>query len=808
MPRSFGLRAPRSLLGRLILVTTLFLAVAIGALLWQGIERLRDTIERGEIERIRAIATTLALSVDGDGHRAADRLPDKDSFTEWEDAPRALQQIHEQLAEAVRENGLETGIDTLVVRDAERVETAPHSRIEGAMSVIATSNDPPYYRHSTDYYPEMRDALEGYVVVKRPYADAHGTWISAWAPIRDGDGEVVAILEVDTPLDRFLEGVDRHAGSQVLFAAILLLVVLCGLIVATSKVTQSMRNLSSAARRFGRGDLDTHIEVGAGAREVLEVAEALETARRQLSAELAKRAKHERELADALDKAEAATHVKSQFLANMSHELRTPMNAIIGYSEMLMEDAEDLGQQDFVPDLKKIHSAGTHLLALINDILDLSKVEAGKMELYLEDFDVKDVIDGVCATVGPLVSKKGNELVVEVAVDVGEMHSDLTRVRQVLFNLMSNAAKFTEDGSITVRAQRDDARETIVFEIADTGIGMSARQMKNLFVPFTQADASTTRQYGGTGLGLSLCKQFCDLLGGSVGVSSELGEGSTFRVELPARSERRPSSEVEPERRSSLPMHEPEGVVLVIDDDPAARELMARSLTRGGYAVMMAASGADGLNIAEEKRPDVVVLDVLLPKQDGWEVLTAFKAHPTLNDVPVVLVTMVDDRSRGYALGATDYLTKPVDWDRLHGALKRHIHGSAEVLVVDDEASVRDVLRRQLEREGHTVRLATDGAEALAELEASRPDLVVLDLMMPNVDGFEVLEKLRDDETLRELPVIVFTAMDLEAEDRGRLESGVARILTKGGSGRETLLEEVRAQVDAHMKRSVRPPAA
>jgi PAS domain S-box-containing protein len=507
--------------------------------------------------------------------------------------------------------------------------------------------------------------------------------------------------------------------------------------------------------------------------------------------------------------AEAANLAKSQFLANMSHELRTPLNGIMGYSYLLREEARERGLDSIVPDLDQIYAAGKHLLDLINDILDLAKIEAGRVELHLEEFDVSAMLDGVVTTVSPLTSRNGNTLVRRGTAELGTMRADLTRIRQILFNLLSNAAKFTENGTITLEADR--SADWITLTVADTGIGMTPEELDRVFDEFAQADPSTTRRYGGTGLGLTITREVCQLMGGSIDVVSRPGHGSRFTVRVPAAgagvaAERPPAPVEAPSARPVAP--EPPDIeilahggetVLVIDDDPLARELLSRSLSRDGFHVVTCASGADGIERARALRPIAITLDIMMPQMDGWSVISRLKSDPELADIPVVVVTMVDDHSMGYALGAAEYLTKPVDRDRLLAVLRRFRRDAApaSILVVEDDANVRDALARVLVDAGWRVTEAEYGRAALDLVRRDRPELILLDLLMPEMNGFELVAELKHAPETAAIPIVVVTSVVLSASERARLSRDVARILDKGEFHTDELLAEVRSLVRA-----------
>ncbi|MHB8626526.1 MAG: response regulator [Aggregatilineales bacterium] len=501
------------------------------------------------------------------------------------------------------------------------------------------------------------------------------------------------------------------------------------------------------------------------------------------------------ELVTARDQALDLSRAKSTFLATMSHELRTPLNAIIGYSELIEEECEDSGQAEYIPDLKKIQAAARHLLILINDILDLSKIEAGKMELYIEVVDVPKMINDIQSTVVPLVEKNGNMLEVTLSPDVSLMRADLTKVRQILFNLISNAAKFTKQGRITLNVHHETISDVdwMVFQVSDSGIGMTPAQLGKLFQEFTQADSSTTRKYGGTGLGLAISKHFCQMMGGDITAESEYGKGSTFTVRLPVAVPKQETIAID----SSGQVPEGARTVLVIDDDPATRDLLARFLLHEGYHVEVATNGKDGLQRARDTQPDVIILDVMMPGMDGWAVLSKLKADADLAPIPVIMISIAGDKSIGYALGAADYLAKPIGRDHLLKVLEKYECAKpvCTVLLIEDDPAMREMFRRALQKENLTVIEAADGRAGLQQVATHSPDLIFLDLMMPNMNGFEFVSELRRSVHGRSIPVVVVTAMDLTPQDRARLNGHVQSVVQKGAYAGDALFAELRSLV-------------
>jgi CheY-like chemotaxis protein len=411
----------------------------------------------------------------------------------------------------------------------------------------------------------------------------------------------------------------------------------------------------------------------------------------------------------------------------------------------------------------------------------------------------------VAKTIEPMAAKNGNRIVVDCQADLGTMHADQTRFRQALLNLASNANKFTEKGTVTIAAQgqRLEGRDWITIGVTDTGIGMTQEQMGRLFQEFSQADASTTRKYGGTGLGLAISRHFCRMMGGDITVESKPGEGSTFMIRLPRivqSDQALVTTEAGAEPVHSIAEGTEEPIILVVDDDATVRELVERHLERAGFAVVTARGGQEGLRLVRELRPAAVTLDINMPDLDGWTVLAAIKGDPALASIPVVLMSIIDQKNRGYALGAADYLVKPVDRTKLVETVTG-ICGSAagRALLVDDDDVVRRGVRQALEPIGWKVREAENGQAAVEALAAGRVDVIILDLMMPKMDGFEFLDELRSRLDWQDIPVVVITAKDLTQEDRDRLNGGVERIIQK--SDRDAMLRQLSREIAKCVKR-------
>ena len=523
-----------------------------------------------------------------------------------------------------------------------------------------------------------------------------------------------------------------------------------------------------------------------------QVALAIENARAY--AELQKTAERLKEL----------DRLKSQFLANMSHELRTPLNSIIGFSRVILKGVDGPLTDMQQTDLQAVYDSGQHLLKLINDILDISKIQAGRMEISIEDVNLHEIIEGVMSTAIALVKDKPIELQQAIEPDLPILHGDGRRIRQVLLNLVGNAANFTEKGFIRVEAKATPS--AVMISVADSGIGIAVDKQKTIFEEFTQVDGSSTRRSGGTGLGLAISRHFVDMHGGRIWVESTAGEGATFYVTLPVEAPPQAAEEsdedgtIEEEAAAGADVGEqPRRLVLCVDDDEGVITLFRRYLSKRGYRVVGLSDSAAVLEKARQLKPFAITLDVMMPKKDGWQVIQELKADADTRHIPVIMATIISEKEYGLSLGATDYLVKPILEDDLLSALERldRDQDRHRVLVVDDQAESRSLLRRMIESHaGYEVLEASGGLEAIRLVQEEQPHIIVLDLMMPDVDGFAVLESVKADEATRSIPIIVVTAKDLTQEERDMLNRGVEALLQKGLYEQQELLADVVAALE------------
>jgi PAS domain S-box-containing protein len=508
--------------------------------------------------------------------------------------------------------------------------------------------------------------------------------------------------------------------------------------------------------------------------------------------DITERKRVEGALHQAREAAEAATQAKSVFLANMSHELRTPMNAIIGFTRLVMRRSQDVLPQRQYENLEKILMSAEHLMTLINDILDLSKIEAGHMEVHPGSFSLETVVDVCLHTLEPMVLSEHIRLVKDIDAALPLLATDQDKVQQILMNLLSNAVKFTRAGTITVAAWHHDG--VLTMAVTDTGIGIPAEALEHIFEEFRQVDSSTTRQYGGTGLGLAISRRLAQLLGGDITVQSTVEVGSTFTVTLPLHYAAvslgtRVATIPAPEESLSLP--ESDKILLAIDDDPDVIYLLRENLAEAGYRVVGATSAEEGLQQARVLHPLAITLDILMPHKDGWQLLHELKTDATTRDIPIIVLSVVDNKALGYQLGAFDYLLKPFDREAILAALTRIPPQHGRLLVVDDDVQIVDLVRQCLEGEPYEVVAAADGQEALEAIAQHRPDILLLDLLMPRLDGFAVIERLRQDAQYHQLPIIVLTAKTLTAPEYARIEQSVRTVIQKQGWGYDTLKQEL-----------------
>ncbi len=494
------------------------------------------------------------------------------------------------------------------------------------------------------------------------------------------------------------------------------------------------------------------------------------------------------QLEQALEKVREADRLKSEFLANMSHELRTPLNSIIGFSRVILNGIDGPITDLQRTDLTAIHNSGVHLLGLINDILDLSKIEAGRMELRKESVDLAPVVKGVLDTCTPLVQGKPVEMIDQVSADIPPVYADPTRVRQVVLNLVSNAIKYTDRGAITVSAHLQG--DEVIVGIRDTGIGIQPQDLNKVFEPFRQVGRAVERRAAGTGLGLAISRRFVEMHGGHIWVESEPGQGSTFSFTLPIMASARPAAT--PERAEQPAAHPASRTVLVVDDDPDVISLFRRYLEEQGYQIIGATDAVEALRVAWEQHPYAITLDINMPEEDGWTVLRALKEDKATRDIPVIICSVVQDEDTGFSLGAADYLTKPIRQEDLLAALERLRRPVRQILVIDDDPAVLSSLTSILQETGrYQVTAAASGEEGLRAVQQALPDLIVLDLLLPGIDGFQVLAQLKGEVRTRAIPIVVITAKELTAAEEALLKGQMDALLHKGVFRTEDLLADI-----------------
>lgn len=506
-----------------------------------------------------------------------------------------------------------------------------------------------------------------------------------------------------------------------------------------------------------------------------------------------------KQLQEAKSIAESANYAKSMFLANMSHELRTPLTAIIGYSEILEEEALEDGLDSYVSDLLKIKNSGIHLLNIINDILDLSKIEAGKIKLHISKVPIIPLIVNIVESINLMVNKNNNTINVindDILNDL-IIQTDETRIKQIIYNLISNACKFTENGIITLHSLIKDigGKKRLCFIVKDTGIGIAADQIKSLFDPFVQVPSNASKKFGGTGLGLSISQQFCRMLGGDITVESQLGKGSTFTMWLPIdiESVNQPIDDLIQNTITGESNSKPSATVLVIDDDARVRELLEKSLSKEGFKILTAENGLIGLELAKKHLPDVITLDLIMPKMTGWGVLARLNEDEELKRIPVIIITVDEDQKNGLVLGIKDYLTKPIDRNYLIQAIKNLVQPaySSKIMIVEDNYETRELLVKTLKKENWKIIEAENGKVALNKLKEGVPDIIILDIMMPEMDGFQFAKAIKEVEKWKNIPILVVTAKDLTDEELKQLNGNVLKVIQKTGADFNRIIQRV-----------------
>jgi len=703
-------------------------------------------------------------------------------------------------------DGEQTKADLLVTPYTELIETAidqkDKEKLDELLNRLVLLVDPKIKKPMV--LSIKVSLVNGELIEKKNSVTSKFTPFTAETPLfSQKTSELLGVLQLEYNAELF-NNLIADAERRLVFAVIVFIVMLVFVQRHLFSLLQPLSDLAAQvesidfdeANKLSKPKKDIAVEI----RQVWQAIEKLFLRLRQRDDQV--RLEHEAAQVALAEKirAVAANKAKSQFLANMSHELRTPLNAIIGYSEMLIEEVAELGKMQLDSDLEKINMAGKNLLLLITEVLDLSKIEAGKMQLYYEDVRVVSLIEEIIDIITPMAEKNHNVISVACPNNINIIHIDVMKLRQSLLNLMSNAVKFTENGSIelTLSQKTVGINEWITFEVKDTGIGLAEEQLNSLFVAFSQADSSTTRQYGGTGLGLAISRSFCRLLGGDITVKSKKNIGSIFTISLPVGRPKQSLSTQETEQGTRLHFdnsrsvlahnvassqserREKQMIVLIIDDDPMACDMPSRYLGKSGYEVICVQNATDGITKIKSLKPDVILLDIMLPGMSGWHVLTYVKEHPELIHIPVIMLTMVDEKTTAYALGANHYLMKPVDKDQLIKAINRCVRkdGIETILVIDDEQDTRNLLSTILRNEGYYVTEAENGHLGLIRVAERNPSLILLDLLMPGMDGHEFLTQIEQNPKWRSIPIVVMAAKE-NTQDCNNIVNQVDGVIQK-----------------------------